>query len=260
MCTNATGSGALVIAVGMLLASAAPASALEEDFRVDSRVFVGSDKEPKSENSTIFCRGVVYDYLQKPAETIVFDPQRGRFILLDPARRFKAEVTTKEVLTLSENLRQWADAQTDAFLKFLGAPKFDQRTDQRTGDLLFESPWVTYRVAARDAESDAVAEQYRQFSDWCARLNTRLNPGYKLALARLELNEALFKRRLVPQTITLTVQSKRGFPFQKTVVRSEHQLVRHLVESDRDRVAQTDQFLAIFSPVALDDYQKRLEP
>jgi hypothetical protein len=260
MCTHAIRSGALVIAVEMLLGSAGPVWAMEEDFRIDSRVFVGSDKEPRSENSTVFCRGVVYDYLEKPAEIIVFDPPRGRFILLDPARRFKVEVTTKEVLTLNENLRQWAGTQTDPFLRFLGSPKFDQRTDERTGELVLESPWVSYRVAARDAESETIAEQYRQFSDWCARLNTRLNPGYKLALARLELNEALYKRRQVPQTITLTVQSKRGFPFQKTVVRSEHQLVRHLVESDRDRVAQTDQFLAIFSPVAFDDYQKRLEP
>ena len=260
MCKNAIRSGALVIAVEMMLASGGPAWAMEEDFRIDSKVFVGSEKEPKSENNTIFCRGVVYDYLQKPAEIIVFDLPRGRFILLDPVRRFKAEVTTKEVLTLNENLRQWTATQTDAFFKFLGSPKFEERIEERSGELLFESPWITYRVAARDAESDAIAEQYRQFSDWCARLNTRLNPGYKLALARLELNEALFKRRQVPQTITLTVQSKKGFPFQKTVVRSEHQFVRHLVESDRDRIAQTDQFLAIFQPVDFDDYQKRLEP
>ncbi len=184
-------------------------------------------------------------------------PSRGRFILLDPGRRVRSELTAQEVLGLTENLRQWAGTQTDGFLKFLGSPKFDEQFDERKGELLFESPWLSYRVTAVDAESDAIAQQYREFCDWFARLNTRLNPGYKLALARLVINEALYHRRQVPQEVTLTVQPKRGLTLQKAVMRSQHQFVRRLVESDRDRVAQTGQFMAIFQPVEFDEYVKQ---
>lgn len=232
----------------------------QEDFRVESKVFAGNDKEPRSESTTIFSQGVAYDYLQKPSEIVVFDPLRQRFILLDPNRRMRSELTTEEVLAINDNLRQWAGAQSDGFLKFVAAPKFELTVDERTGEMLFESPWVTYRVTGAEAESDSIVQQYREFSDWCTRLNTRLNPGYKLAMARLEVNDALQKRRQVPQTITLTMQVKRGLLPQKMTLRSEHQLIRRLVESDRDRIAQTSQYLAIFQPVSFEEYQKRSEP
>lgn len=236
------------------------AATAEDGVRIESKVFLGIDKDPKAENTTIFHRGVVYDYLRSPAETIVLDPSRGRFVLLDPNRRIRTELTTHEVAALSENLRQWAQTQTDAFLKFLAAPKFEEQFDEQTGEVVFQSPWVTYRVATAEADSEAVLQQYREFSDWYARLNARLNPGYKLVFARLALNEALQKRHQLPREITLTVQPRKAFSFQKTVVRSEHQFVYHLVESDRDRIAQTGQFMAIFQPVEFSQYEKKAAP
>lgn len=238
----------------------------EDGVRIESKIFFGSDKEPKAENTTIFYRGLVYDYLRNPgegnhaSETIVLDLARGRFVLLDPKRRVRTELATQEVAALCENFRQWAQDQTDAFTRFLGAPKFEEVFDEATGELLLQSPWVTYRVATLEAESEAVLQQFRDFTDWYARLNARLNPGYKLVLARLAVNEALQKRRQLPREITLTVYPKKAFSFQKTVVRSEHQFIYHLVESDRDRIAQTGEFMAIFQPLDFAQYDRRSEP
>ena len=47
---------------------------------------------------------------------------------------------------------------------------------------------------------------------------------------------------------------------QKITVRSEHQVIPRLVESDRARVAQTDQFMAMFPTVSFRQYQSRIEP
>jgi len=231
----------------------------EEGFRVESKVFFGSDKEPKTESTTIFCRGLVYDYLKSPAETIVLDAARGRFVLLDRERRVRTEVTTQEVLGLCENLRKWAAMQTDSYLKFLAAPTFEEQPDERTGELVFQSPWLTYRVTTADAESESVVRQYREFCDWYARLNARLNPGYKLVFARLAINEAICKHGQVPREITLALPRK-ALAFQKSTIRSEHQFISHLVESDRDRIAQTSQFMAIFKPVDFAEYEKKSGP
>jgi len=222
-------------------------------------VFVGTDKEPKSESTTIFSRGLVYDYLKTPAETIVLDVARGRFLLLDPGRRLRTDVSTQEVVGLTENLRKWAAMQTDPYLKFLAAPTFEEQPDERTGELVFQSPWLSYRVTTADAEDGSVAQQYREFCDWYARLNARLNPGYKLVFARLAINEAIFRHGQVPREITL-ILPKKGLAIQRSTIRSEHQFVPHLVESDRDRISQTSQFMAIFRPVDFADYEKKPEP
>jgi hypothetical protein len=229
-----------------------------DNFRVENKVFVGNETTPRSESTTIFHEGVVYDYLEKPAEIIVFDKARKRFVLLDPSRRVRTELSTDEVQALSHNLRTWAGGQDNAFLNWLARPKFDQQVDEKTGELLFESPWLVYRVTVAPAESDEIARQYREFSDWYVQLNTRLNPGYKQTFARMVVNEALAKRGELPREVHLTVKSK--VPFQKTTARGQHQVVRRLVQSDRDRVAQTDQFMAIFPPVEFEQYQKKLQP
>jgi hypothetical protein len=226
-----------------------------EDFLVENKVFVGNESTPKSQSTTIFHQGIVYDYLEKPAEIIVFDKARKRFILLDPARKVRAELTGHEVKALANNVKDWAAKQGDALHKFLADPKFDERVDEKTRERVFDSPWLTYRVAAEPAEASEMARQYREFSDWYVQLNTRLIPGYKQTFARMAVNEALEKRGELPREVHLTVKSKG--PFQKTTARSQHQVVRRLVQSDRDRVAQTDQFMAIFQPVSIDEYLKR---
>ncbi len=260
MCSRIPKSVLTVVAILGVFGGPSSSLVAEEGFRVENKVFLGTDKEPKAESTTIFCQGVIYDYLRNPSETIVLDPARGRFVLLDPNRRVRTELTTQEVMALNDNLRQWAATQTDAFVKFLGAPKFEEQSDERAGEVTFQSPWMTYRVATVDAESDAIARQYRDFTDWYARLNTRLNPGYKFVFARLALNEAIQKRRQLPREITLTVQPKKALTFKKTIIRSEHQFVFRLVESDRDRMAQTGQFMAIFQPVDFTEYEKKAAP
>jgi hypothetical protein len=229
-----------------------------DGFRIENKVFVGGEKEPRVESTTIFHRGVVYDYLNHPAEITVFDVERGRFVLLDLERRVKTELTTDRVADFSERLKRRSEEQSDPFLKFLGAPSFDQALDESTGELTFNSPWMSYRLATFDTESEAVSHQYREFCDWHCRLNTVLNPGARPPFARMIVNAALEERHLFPREVQLTIQTKAGLLPKRQTVRSEHLLIRQLVESDRQRVAQTDQFMAMYSPVAFQEYQRKL--
>ncbi len=249
----------LVFVVVLIAAAASPcALACGEDFRVENKVFMGNDTEAKIQSSTIFCAGVVYDFLEKPREITVFDKARKRFVLLDPLRKLRTEVSTDEVVALNQKLKAWTSSQKDPSVIFLGNPNFEESVDGKTGDLLFDSPWISYRVAAEPAQNEEIARQYREFCDWHIQLNARLHPGYKQTFARLIVNEALERRQAIPREVHLTIKSK--LPFQKTTARSEHQFIRRLLQSDRDRVAQTDQFMAIFQPVVFDQYQKKLQP
>ncbi len=249
----------VVWVAGLALGSIASPGAFlgaAEDFRVENKVFIGSEKEPRIESTTLFCQGLVYDYLKEPAEITVFDAPHRRFVLLDLWRRVKTELSADEVAALNHNLRDWAAGQTDPYLQFLADPKFEEQFDEPSETLVLASPWVSYRVVGQVPGNPAIVQQYREFSDWYTLLNTRLNPGSKLPFARLRLNEALEKRGRIPKEVHLTMRSKRGLPFQKITVRSEHQLVTTLLQSDRDRIRQTEEFMGMFRAVDFSEYQK----
>jgi hypothetical protein len=244
-----------ILAAAVVLA--AQGAAAGEDFRVENAIFAGSEKEPCVESTTIFYSGIVYDYLKSPAEVTVFDKNNGRFVLLDLARRVKTEVPIEKVSTLCQHLKTWAAGQKDPLLRFLANPRFDETFDPPSGKLTLSSPPVTYDLLTASAESPQVAQDYREFSDWYCQLNTLLNPGSRPPFARMAVNAALERHQRLPQQVELTLRPE-GFPPKKVLIRSEHQIVGRLVDSDRDRVAQTDQYLAIFSPVAFDEYQKKI--
>ena len=87
------------------VAAGTPAVAFGQDFRVDTEVFLGQEKQPALETLTIFTAGTVFDFvLTEPREVAVLDSQRGRFTLLDEARRIQARVSTQDLLEFVHNL------------------------------------------------------------------------------------------------------------------------------------------------------------
>ena len=65
-------------------------------------------------------------------------------------------------------------------------------------------------------------------------------------------------RRQLPRQVELTIRPKKGLLGKRHTLRSEHLLTRQLVESDRKRVAQTDQLMAMYSPVTFREYQRNM--
>jgi len=232
-------------------------SAAAGDFRVENRVYRGNQKEPASRSTTVFSGAMVFDYLKEPAEVIVLDKAGGRFILLDTARRVRAEVTIEHVMSFTDRLQQSAGTREDPFLRFLVAPKFDEQFDERSGELTLSSPWMTYRLLLTEAGGREIARQYRGFADWYARLNTMLHPGSKPPFARLLVNDAAARRGATPRRVQLTLTPKKSFTPKQVTIRSEHDLVRQVPQSDLDRVAQTHEFMRIFELIGIEQYLKR---
>jgi len=241
-----------VLAIGWAL-SATAAPALADDFRIETKVYVGKETEPASEDLTLFRGEQVYDFLSKPREITVFDKPRSRVILLDPARRVKAEVTMERIMAFSDKLRTWCGKQDDPLLKFAAEPSFDQSLDNTSGELVFTSPFLTYRVATVKAGTDDIARQYVEFSDSYARLNAMTSPGSTPPFPRLKIDEALFLSHAIPSKVELTMppRSRWGKP---TMVRSEHSVNWRLLESDQQRIQEAEEFLAVFTPLTLERY------
>ncbi len=235
---------------------------LAEDFRIQTRVYKEEEKEPVSQNLTLFRGGVVYDYLTAPAETTIFDRPRGgkpgRFVLLDPARQVQAEVTLEQLTRFMSNLQLWAGSQTDPFVRFLAQPEFTEEFDQKALTCTFASPFMQYRVKSSPAATPDLFAQFDDFSEWFVRLNTMLTiknrPPY--GLGRLAVNASLRTRREIPTEVNLVIETPARLLQRKakTTYRSEHQLTQMLSKSDQTRITETDAQLVNFPRIKLEEY------
>ena len=146
-----------------LVTEAAPAA----DFRVDNAVYVEGQSQPQSQGVTIFHQGLVYDFLNEPAEVIVFDKAHRRFILLDVSRRVRSEISIDEVQAFVNRVKQRLSGHPNPNVKWLADPSFEESFDRENSELTLKSPSITYRAQVQTTDP-TVAAQYHEFSDWYA--------------------------------------------------------------------------------------------
>ncbi len=225
------------------------------DFRVENRVYSGNNKEPVSQSATIFHHAFVYDFLQNPAETIVFDKTAGRFVILDDVRQIRTELSTKELENFTQKLKDRAVKGQDPLMQFLAEPSFEERYDPSRRELILFSDLVNYKAIITSADN-AVASQYREFSDWYARLNAILISGSRPPFARLKLNEALARREGVAREVTLTITVVKDGKTQPATVRSEHLLSLTLAPADMERIDRTRKSMTAYKLVSFDQYRQ----
>jgi len=99
---------ALAFALGSLLASARG-----DDFRMETKVYVGSDEAPAIETLTLFSGDVVYDFvLGNQPERIdsklvtQFDMRNGKIRLLDGAREIQSTMSTLLLMDFTGAIRK----------------------------------------------------------------------------------------------------------------------------------------------------------
>jgi hypothetical protein len=233
-------------------------AASADDFRVDNSVFTGDKKEATSQSVTIFHDGVVYDSMKSPAETVVFDKAAMKFVLLNMSNRTRTELTTDDVaafVTRFENqLQSMIAKQPDPLIEFMASPKFQEQFDGATSELTLSSPLVNYRLVLLTSESDAAVQQYREFSDWYARLNTLLTPGALPPFGRLAVNAAIANRKAIASQVALTMSTAKSN--RRLTIRSTHQVSHPLTQTDLDYVAALRKSMSDFKLVSFDEYRK----
>jgi hypothetical protein len=236
-----------------------PAIASAQDFRVDTEVFYGDEKEPAIEALTIFVDGRVYDFLLSQQEIAVFDPPRGQFTLLDETRRVKATVKTQDLMQVTLELETHAVQSKNALLAFAARPTFDttaEEVKENGQDLvrltLAGKPLEYVAVGMRPQRPEA-ARLYRYFADWYARLNATRPPNLP-AGARLALNEELAKRELLPREIIRTTTPDKPLA-KKGVIKSQHLVNWTLSGEDRKKIERAHDAMATFREVSYDEYR-----
>lgn len=226
--------------------------ALAQDFRVDTDVFLDEEKETYSEHLTLFQGTVVYDFSVKgPAEITILNLQSGEISLLDINRKKRSDLTTKELLEFSARIKAIG---TSKQAEDLVSPKFDAAFDDTQNLLELTSRKISYRADGIKPSDPSVAERYREFTDWYARLNS-MRPPNPPHFGRLELNSELASRGLVPQEITRTV-TYGGLFSRPQIARSRHVIGTGLSGSDRRRIDEAGGYLVSFAKVSPAEYMQ----
>ena len=172
------------------------------DFRVDNAVYAEGQSQPQSQGVTIFYEGLVFDFLNDPAEVIVFDKAHRRFILLNISRRVRSEISIDDVQAVVDRVKQRLAGHPNPNVKWQIDPSFEESFDRENSLLTLKSPSITYQAQLQTTDP-AVAAQYHEFSDWYTQFNLALNPTSRPPFPRMMLNEAIERHKGVAKEVHL---------------------------------------------------------
>lgn len=244
----ALGAVMLSLWVSLLVANHVQA----DDFLVETDIFVGMANEPAVQTRTLFASGVVYDFmLTGSQEIVIFDPKRGKFVLLDRGHRVQTALANEEILKFTAGIQAASQEKGDEV--------FFQRNwsltfDEKTGWLELSGEHLQYRAKGIPPEDAGAARQYREFADWYARLNA-MRQGNIPPFARIELNRALLNRGLLPTEIERTI-SVASVPKRKYVVHSRHLAQWGLSNTDHKRIQDASELRATLEEIPFLEYRK----
>ena len=227
--------------------------ALAGDFRVHNKVFIDDQPEPVSETVTLFFGGRVYDLLHDDSEVVVFDPPNKRFVLLQPARQIRAEISLEQIEALHERLAEKLREQGDKLSAFVLDPRFEQSKGEEEGVTTFRGQWMTYDVRTTPLKDAEQAAASAEFAVWSTRLNAIKNPSL---LARRPINEWLAAENRFAERVHLVRYQRNlfGGMTQEAEFKSQHTLTPQLSRGDRERIDQVDRWLVDFRQTTLGEY------
>jgi len=247
----------IVLAAGAQVA----ATSLAVDFRVETDLFIGTEKDPVGENLTLFSGGRVYDFLLSGSKEItIYDPARGQFMLLDTERKLRSDVSTQLLLEKVEKIEASIAKGNDPFLKAVLKPSFETKVEEFdvNGEsrvrITLTSKEIIYKVVGTRPKNREAVHAYRQFADYFARFNSVRKGGFPVG-ARLALDQALAEKGLVPIEIERTdvVDGK------KLERRSRHLINYVLSKQDLQKIDTAGNYLTEFQSIDFDEH-RRMEP
>ncbi len=176
-----------------------------------------------------------------------------QFVLLDPRRKVKTVVDTREIFdatrAILERIRQERGPDF--------AANFDVHT--KDGWLVVTDKVMTYKAQGEKPPENSPASssapvRYQHFADWYARINSMR--GAIPPFTRMKLNEELGKQNLMPKVIQRVIGSGRS----TQTVEAQHVTVWLLSSADRRQIERIGEYLASFDSVGADAYFVRGEP
>ena len=202
--------------------------------KIETKIFRGNDTKASGANITLFDNSLVYDFMfekpgdEKPIEVVIFDPNRSRFIMLNPRTNSRTELELLDIYKLIEDMK--TQRQLDAEREFLINIEFDETTFA-DGVLTLRSKKLTYKTSGQKPKDETHFNLIMRYMDEYARLNAT-QPRALPPFARLELNSQIRAYNFVPNVVEVNL----NLGGQEIVLKTKHQIEWHLQEKDQELI------------------------
>ena len=225
------------------------AAAMASEFCVETEIreSLGNDQNVVGSNITLFTEQKVYDFSITPTnEVFICDPTQQVLVVMDGHHRVQCKLASKWLLQLNTTLNSFASKSKNPLKRFLSNPTFERQFDAQLQQLTLTHRHLRYVVEGQNPDNIEVAQRYREFADWSARLNA-IRSGLP-ANPRLTANRELAELALVPRRVTkLTGENAPQLS-------STHKYRWNLTGADQERIKSADKDHRAFRSVTPEEY------
>lgn len=198
---------------------------------------------------TLFHANKVYDYIDSAREVTIYEPVQRRFTILHEASSTVTSISSDEVrrfLKMAENdaaqliasgQKNGSGATLD-FLRFQLEPAFAVQYEEAAHRLRLEHARLRYEVDCAAPPQGMIARTYFEYADATAELNSILHPQSLMPAPRLQLNEELRQRDILPRSVRRQIVGAAT-----SDLRADHEWVWSLSDYDRQMIAKWDRQL-----------------
>lgn len=241
---------------GVAASAVTPPAALPSgpSFRVETELFEGDSVQPAARHLILFDAGVIYDIrLDDERSATMYDPTRGRVILIDRVRHQQTVLATTDLTLATAQLRAAAagEGKGDRFGLDAKVTSGEQSKPSDPETLQIRFGGVRYRTTTLNVNQVEIAHAYNEFAVLAAQLNVLRRRGVP-PFARMTLGKHLAEAGQLPLAMELEVRNG----LKKERYRAHHLVVERLSDRDRKRIHELGNILAQCEEVSFEDFQE----
>lgn len=231
-------------------------------FRINNKVYLEKEEKPVSQSCTMFYDGKVYDFMTNPEETIIYDPEQQRFLLLCAATQSQCMLSLDEVLEFGRMMKESIPQVKDEFLRNCLDPKFEISVDEKTEQQIFEQAKIIYKVSTQRELTKGMAKAYADFANNYAILNVLLSPQNIPPFARIKINETIAEKDELPETVEV-IMKRRFNPLSTSLgkqrVRTVHNFMSGLGDADMKKIRKSGEYFGQYKQISFSEYQDKIK-
>ncbi|QEG21523.1 hypothetical protein [Mariniblastus fucicola] len=216
----------------------ANATAVCQEFKIETAIYAGDAKLPVAQNVTLFQNDLIVDlkvdFANPPnvLETKIYDSRQKKVTLLDHARSIRLEISDNRLLQMVDGLRRDISQKKD--LQFLVSEVFEETEELETSRIVLKSPTIRYQVEGQRPTDSNYLPIHGEFLDIFTRLSAS-DPGGFPPFARLRLNESIKKMGWIPTSVEIEMGANALVP-KGVKMKSTHVLIDGLSTDDLAKI------------------------